>query len=111
VTTFLPYVDEPKETLRALNSPGSLVKYPAIRTTPREAAIRQGGDLVKPVYAVWKSHLPPAGVTWQDVQAASSENRDDWRAWADGLLPWLSALEGLVERLNARTGGGLGLAA
>jgi hypothetical protein len=51
------------------------------------------------------------GVTWQDVQAASSENRDDWRAWADGLLPWLSALEGLVERLNARTGGGLGLAA
>ena len=36
--TTLPYVDEPRDLRLALNTPESLVKYPAIRTTPREAA-------------------------------------------------------------------------
>ena len=35
--TTLPYVDEPRDLRLAFNTPESLVKYPAIRTTPREA--------------------------------------------------------------------------
>ncbi len=101
--TTLPYVDEPRDLRLAFNTPESLVKYPAIRTTPREAAIRQGGDLAKRVWAVWKAQLKPDGVTWQDFLSVSSSNRDASRAWADGEIPWRTVQEGLVERLNART--------
>jgi len=80
------------------------VKYPAIRTTPREAAIRQGGDLAKRVWAVWRAQLKPDGVTWQDFLSVFSSNRDASRAWADGAIPWRTVQEGLVERLNAHTG-------
>lgn len=109
--TPLPYVDEPVEIRLSLNTPTSFVKYEGIRTTPREASFRQGGDLAKRVYAVWKSQLRPAGVTWQDVMSASAENRDAWRAWADGDRPWRLALEGLVERLNRRTSARFALSA
>jgi hypothetical protein len=93
-------VDEPVEIRLSVNTPESFAKYPAVRTTPREATFRQGGAFIKPVYPAWKGELRAAGVTYQDVVSAASANRDAWRAWADGALQWRPALEGLVARLN-----------
>lgn len=97
---FLLSVDEPVEIRLSLNTADASVKYEGIRTTPREATLRQGGDFIKPVYPAWKDALWAAGVTYQTLQSAASANRDAWRAWADGELPWRRALEALVERLN-----------
>lgn len=110
MTTILPYVDEPTDVLRDLNAPEALVKYPSIRTTPREAAIRQGTALAQPVYAVWKAQLRPAGVSWQAFVSASSDNRDAFRDWADGKLAWPSMLEGLAQQLSGRASSSFALA-
>ena len=109
MTTLLPYVDEPTEIRASLNSPAAFVKYVGIRTTTREASFRQGGDFIKPIYPAWKGTLKAAGVTYRTLQGAAAENRDAWRAWADGERTWRRALEDLLERLNGRTSATLAL--
>jgi hypothetical protein len=88
---------------QSLNSPAAFVKHEHIRATPREASFRHGSDFIEPIYPAWKDTLKAAGVKYQALQSAASENRDAWRAWADGESTWRGALEGLLERLNGRT--------
>jgi hypothetical protein len=101
-TTLLPYIDEPEGLRVSLNSPESLVKHPNIRTTPREATIKQGGAFADVVWPAWKDDLKVAGASYQDLVSASAANRNAWRAWADGDLEWRRALEDLVSQLNER---------
>lgn len=104
--TLLPYVEEPEELRPSLNSPDALLERPGIRTTVREATIRQGGAFADVVWPTWRDDLKAAGASYQDLVSASAANRDAWRSWADGDLEWRPALDDLVSRLNERVGAG-----
>jgi hypothetical protein len=103
-TTSLAFVDEPEELRASLNSPDALLERPSIRTTVREATIKQGGAFADVVWSAWKDDLKAAGASYQDIVSASAANRDAWRPWADGDLTWRRALEDLVIRLSDRVG-------
>lgn len=101
LTMPLPFVQEPQETRRFLNSPEATASSGSM-PSPRDVALRHGGDLVPPLYQVWKEQLTAGGLSWNDLTSAAAENRDAWRAWADGERTWRSALNDFVELLNRR---------
>jgi hypothetical protein len=103
-TTLLPYVDEPEGLRLSLNSPDALLERPGIRTSVREATIKQGGAFADVVWPAWKNELKAAGASYQDLVSASAANRNAWRAWADGDLEWPPALADLLAQLNERVG-------